>query len=365
MMRPGAVGLGGRLLFAHGLVVTTGGATVVVVAAVAGPPIFRMHLGHVPGLPAATSSHMEQAYATASALSLGLSLLSALAAAVVVSGFVARRVTRPVAALAAGAAHVADGHYSVRVASPGLGAEFDRLAGAFNRMASRLEEVEASRRRMLADLAHEMRTPLATIEAYLDAAADGVAVAGEDPAQVLRTQTARLRRLTDDLRALARAEEVPLDRRPVAPAALVTAAVSAARARYAAKGVVLHDRCDAALPQLRADPDRLAQVLANLLDNALRHTPPGGEVSVAARARDGVVVLTVTDSGEGIPADQLSHMFERFYRTDVARRRGYGGFGIGLAIVRAVVTAHGGNVEADSPGPGGGATFTVALPASG
>lgn len=364
MMRAGVMGLERRLVFAHGLVMAAGGATIVVVTAVAGPPIFRTHLGHVPGLPAATSGHMEQAYVTTSALSLGLSLLSALAGAVVVSGFMARRLTRPVAALAAGAAQVASGHYSVRVASPGLGTEFDRLAGAFNQMASRLAEAEAARRRMLADLAHEMRTPLATIEAYLDAAADGIEVEGEDPPQVLRTQTARLRRLTDDLRAVARAEEVPLDRRPVAPGALVTDAVSAARARYAAKGVNLHERCEAALPQLRADPDRLAQVLANLLDNALRHTPPGGEVSVAARARDGSVLLTVTDSGEGIPAGQLPHMFERFYRTDVARRQGYGGFGIGLAIVRAVVTAHGGKVQADSPGPGDGATFTVALPAA-
>jgi signal transduction histidine kinase len=250
----------------------------------------------------------------------------------------------------------------VRIPSPGIGTEFDRLADAFNQMATQLQAVEDSRRRMLADLAHEMRTPLATIEAYLDAAADGVEVAGEDPARVLRTQTARLRRLTEDLRAVSRAEEPPTDRRPVTPAALVTAAVSAAQPRYAAKGVALYHQCDAALPLVSADPDRMAQVLANLLENALRHTPPGGRVSISAYARDRAVVLAVSDSGAGIPADQLPQLFERFYRADAARDRERGGSGIGLAIVRAVVVAHGGRVDAASPGAGGGATFTVTLP---
>jgi signal transduction histidine kinase len=360
-MKVGTVGLMGRLLLGHGLVVAAGGVTGMLVAAVAGPPIFREHLSHVTGVPPATSSHVEQAYVSAGILSLGLALMSALVVAVAASVFAARRLTRPVAALAAGAAHVASGHYSVRVSSPGIGVEFDRVTTAFNQMSSQLEAVEASRRRLLADLAHEMRTPLATIEAYLDAAADGIEVTGEDATQVLRAQSARLRRLSDDLRAIAHAEELTLQRRPAEPAALVAAAVGAARARYVAKGVTLRERCDPGLPRVSVDPDRMQQVLANLLDNALRHTQPGGEVNVTAHATGGAVVLQVSDSGEGIPADRLPHMFERLYRTGAARGREHGGFGIGLAIVRAVVTAHGGRVRADSPGPGGGATFTVAL----
>jgi signal transduction histidine kinase len=361
-MRRPPVGLAGRLLVAQALVVAAGAATVGVVAGLVGPPLFHEHLGHVAGVPAGVSSHVEQAYASANTTALGVALVAALAAASVVSLLIARRLTRPVTALAAVAGEVADGRYATRVDSPGLGAEFDRLATAFNQMAARLATVEASRYRLLADLAHEMRTPLATIEAYLDAAADGVAVPGEDPAVVLRTQTGRLRRLAEDLGSISRAEELTLARRPVAPARLVEAAVGAARASYAGKRVALRARCEAGVPELAVDPDRIGQVLANLLDNALRHTPPGGEVSVvAARAAGGTVVLSVQDTGEGIAAYQLPYLFERFYRGDASRSRG--GSGIGLAIVRVVVVAHGGHVEAASPGPGGGATFTVTLPA--
>jgi signal transduction histidine kinase len=364
-MKVHAADLTSRLLLGHGLVVAVGGTTGVLVAVAAGPPIFRQHLDHVAGVPPAVSVHVEQAYLSAGTLSLGLALLCALVAAVGASVFAAHRLTRPVAALAAGAAWVAGGQYSVRIPPPGIGVEFDRLALAFNQMASRLAAVEANRRRLLADLAHEMRTPLATIEAYLDAAADGVQVPGEDVAQVLRAQSARLRRLSDDLRAISRAEELTIERQPVEPAALVAAAVNAARARYAAKGVALRGRCGPGLPRVVADPDRMQQVMANLLDNALRHTPPGGEVTVTADAREGVVTLAVSDNGDGIPSESLPHMFERLYRTAATRGREHGGFGIGLAIVRAVVAAHGGQVRADSPGPGGGATFTVTLAVGG
>jgi signal transduction histidine kinase len=357
-----AVGLAGRLLVGQVPVLAAGAVTVGLVAGLVGPPLFRDHLGHVAGVPAGVSRHVEQAYARAFATALGVALVAALAAAAAVSVLIARRLTRPVTALAAAAGEIADGRYAVRAAPPGLGAEFDRLAAAFNQMAARHAAVEASRHRMLADLAHEMRTPVATIEAYLDAADDGVAVPGEDPGAVLRAQTGRLHRLAEDLAAVSRAEELPLARRPARAARLVAAAVGAARAGYAGKGVALHVRCPDGLPELDVDPGRIGQVLANLLDNALRHTPPGGAVSVvAARAGRRAVALSVCDTGEGVPASQLPYLFERFYRGDTSRSRG--GSGIGLAIVRAVVTAHGGRVAAASPGPGGGATFTVTLPA--
>jgi signal transduction histidine kinase len=361
----GRIGLAGRLLVALGLVVAVGAVTFGLVAAVAGPPIFRTHLGHVSGVPPEVSGHVEQAYASAYATSLGVALPAALAVAAVVSLLIARRLARPVAALATVAGQVADGQYQARAASPRLGTEFDRLATAFNQMAARLAAIEEVRRRMLADLAHEMRTPVATIVAYLDAAADGVAVPGEDPDQVLRSQAERLRRLAEDLGSISRAEELPLDRRPVCPAALVSAAADGARRAYAGKGVVLHARCDAGLPEVSVDPDRIAQVLANLLDNALRHTAPGGEVRLTACAAARAVTLAVHDTGEGIAADQLPHVFERFYRGDAARRRDRGGSGIGLTIARAVVTAHDGALAAASPGPGGGASFTVTLPRRG
>lgn len=357
--------LAGTLFAAQALVVLTGAVTLGLVAALVGPAIFHNHLRQISGhVDAETTGHVEEAYASASAVSLGVALFAALAAALAVSAYLARRVARPVGQLAAAAAEVAADNYGVRVSTPGLGREFDTVAEAFNAMAARLADVEATRRRLLADLGHELRTPVATIEAYVDAAEDGVTVEDEDTWAVLRTQTSRLRRLVEDIAAVSRAEEHRLDlhRQPVAAADLVSAAVAAARPRFAAKGMALHERVAADAGQLEADTERIGQVLSNLLDNALRHTPPGGDVAVAAERGPTGVRFTVRDTGEGIDAAHLPHVFERFYRVDAARDRGHGGSGIGLAVVRAIVAEHGGRVAAESDGIGAGATFTVILP---
>jgi two-component system, OmpR family, sensor histidine kinase BaeS len=361
------LGLAGRLFAAQALVVLTGAATLGLVAAAAGPAIFRDHLQRVSGqVDAVARRHVEEAYASASAISLGVALLAALAAALAVSAYVAQRVAHPVGQLAAAAVDVAEGRYEARVPGPGMGREFDTVAQAFNAMAARLADVETTRRRLLADLGHELRTPLATIEAYVDAAEDGVAVADEDTWAVLRTQTGRLRRLAEDIAAVSRAEEHQLDLHPrrVAAEDLVHAAVAAALPRCVAKQVTVTGQVAADAGEVDVDVERIGQVLGNLLDNALRHTPPGGRVTVAA-GRDGDGVhLRVTDTGEGIAAAALPHVFERFYRADNARDRGHGGSGVGLAIVRAIVAEHGGRVTAESGGPGAGATFTVTLPSA-
>lgn len=365
MRRPGRhAGLAGRLFAAQTLVVLVGAATAGLVAAAVGPAIFRDHLRHAGAISPEASRHVEEAYASASALSLGVAMLCALAAALAVSAYVARRVAHPIGQLARVAADITAGQYEVRVPAPGIGTEFDTVAAAFNTMAGRLGDVEITRRRLLGDLGHEMRTPLATIEAYLDAAEDGVGVDDEDTLAVLRAQTTRLRRLAEDLTAVARAEEDRLDlhRRPTAPEDLVSAAVAAGEPQYTARGVTLTAQLAPGLPPVDADPQRLGQVLANLLDNALRHTPPGGTVTVTAEHEQAEVHIRVTDTGTGIAAEHLPHLFERFYRADTARDRDRGGSGIGLAIVRAIVTAHGGRVTAHSDGPGHGATFTVTLP---
>lgn len=356
--------LAARLFAAQALVVVTGAVTLGLVATAVGPRIFHEHLRQVTGqVSAEASRHVEEAYTSASMLALGVALLAALLAALAVSAYVARRVAHPIGHLAAAAANLADGHYEVRVADPGLGGEFVTLATSFNALAGRLETVEATRRRLLADLGHELRTPLATIEAYLEAAEDGVGVDDEDIHSVLRNQTARLRRLADDIAAVSRAEEHQLDLNPVrvAPADLVRAGLAAAQPGYAVKGVALHGKIDDESPDVDIDPDRMGQVLANLLDNALRHTPVGGSVTVRLRSGRAGVELAVIDTGQGIPAEHLPHVFERFYRVDAARDRRHGGSGIGLAIVRAVVTAHGGRVTAGNA-PGAGAAFTVTLP---
>src|SRR5574342_1385727 len=168
-------GLAGRLFVAQALVVFIGALTLGLVTVAVGPAIFRSHLGQIPGeVDVAAVRHVEEAYASASAVSLGVALLASLAAALAVSAYVARRVARPVGQLAVAAVDVAGGWYGTRVQAPRLGSEFDTVATSFNAMATRLADVEATRRRMLADLGHEMRTPVATIEAYLEAAEDGV-----------------------------------------------------------------------------------------------------------------------------------------------------------------------------------------------
>ena len=360
-------GLAGRLLVAQTLVLLTGSLTAWLIAATVGPTLFHGHLTQANvGATPAQILHTERAYQSANAISLSLALLTALVVAMAVNVYIARRIGRSVASIADAASDVAGGRYDVRVPSPRLGAEFDALVSGFNQMADRLGSVERTRRRLLADLGHEMRTPVATLDAYLEALEDGVATLDTATAALLRAQTRRLARLSEDIGTVSRAEEgqAPLDRRTVQPATVVSAAVDSVAEAYETKGVQLVTDIGAGLPRLSLDPERIGQVLGNLLDNALRHTPAGGTVTITATAsrRTGGVALSVTDSGEGVPAEHLAHVFERFYRVDTARDRAHGGSGIGLAIAKAFVEAHGGQLSATSPGTGQGSTFRIFLP---
>ena len=231
-------------------------------------------------------------------------------------------------------------------------------------MAEALESTEQTRRRLLGDVAHELRTPLATIEAYLEGLADGVRTLDEHTLAVLGAQAGRLHRLVEDISLVSRAEEhrLILARTSVPATRLVEAAAAAVRPAFQAKGVALHTTVATGTPVLDVDRDRLVQVLVNLLTNALRHTPADGTVTLAAGPSDEGVVLSVTDTGEGIATEHLPHLFERFYRADPARDREHGGSGIGLAIARALVHAHGGTITAASEGPGKGAVFRISLP---
>ena len=374
-VRPGTVGLGPvrsrgpglgvRLLLAQSLVLVAGAATCWVVAVFAGPPLFREHL-HRAGVPASSDEqfHAEQAYRSATAISLAVALGVASLAALVVTWYFSRRLQRSVTEVSSAATAVADGRYDIRVTSPHLGEDFDALAEAFNRMAAGLESVETTRRQLLGDLAHEIRTPVSVLEAYMEALEDGVETLDADTIIMLRDQTRRLVRFSDDVRSLAHAEESRTSIEPtwVDPAALLSTTLTAAADRYAAKQVALTSRVPAHLPRLWADPERLGQVLGNLLDNALRHTPGGGRVEVTAGQRHELLAIEVTDTGDGIAAEHLPHLFERFYRVDAARDREHGGAGIGLAIAKALVEAHGGHITARSDGPGTGSTFTITFP---
>lgn len=202
------------------------------------------------------------------------------------------------------------------------------------------------------------------LDAYVEALEDGVRTLNAETVAVLRDQTGRLVRFSDDVAALAKAEEssVTMAYAEVDTERLVRHAVAAARERYDAKGVALQLRTAQALPPLWADEQRLSQVLDNLLDNALRHTASGGRVEIHCHAKGGRVTITVADNGEGIATEHLSSVFDRFYRVDDARDREHGGAGLGLAIAKALVDAHGGSIAAVSRGTGTGATFTVELP---
>lgn len=360
-------GLAGRLLVAQALVLLTGALTAWLIASTVGPSVFHQHLSRANvGSTPAQVLHTEEAFQSASAISLSLALLAALVAALGASVYMTRRIGRSVATIATAASDVAGGHYDVRVPGPGLGPEFDSLASGFNQMAGRLSTVEQTRLRLLADLGHEMRTPVATLEAYLEALEDGVATLDGATVELLRAQTRRLARLSQDISAVSRAEEgqVRLDLFPTRPETVVRAAIDAAAEAYQAKGVALVADIADALPELSLDRERIGQVLANLLNNALRHTPAGGSVTISANrsGATGGVQISVSDTGDGIPTEHLAHVFERFYRVDAARDRAHGGSGIGLAIAKALAEAHGGQLTVTSSGTGQGSTFRVILP---
>jgi two-component system sensor histidine kinase BaeS len=360
--------LGTRLLLAIVVVVLVGAATAWVVAAGVGPAIFHSHMARVGAVSPDVTLHAEEAFRTASALSLALALAAASLTSVVVSIFLTRRITRSLSPVIEAARRVAGRDYAARVPAVGMGAEFDELSDAFNAMATDLGRIEETRTRMLGDLAHEMRTPIATLGAYLEAIADGVEHADAATLAMLRDQVGRLSRLSEDIALVTTAEEgrLTMRRTAIAIAQVTTDATAQAAARYSARGVALDVRVtpDAASATVDADADRIAQVLTNLLDNALRHTPDGGAVSVTADRAGSAVRIVVADDGEGIPAEHLPHVFDRFYRVDTARDRAHGGSGVGLSIARVITEAHGGTITAQSDGPGHGAVFTVTLPVS-
>lgn len=357
-------GIAARLMLAMALVLVSAALAAWLVAGAVGPELFHRHMTEAENSPGTVVEHAESAFASASAVTLAVALSAALLTALVATTVLARRIGTSLGSLSAAAGQVAAGRFDIRLTQPHIGTEFDELAVAFNAMSARLDQDEERRRRLMADVAHELRTPVATIAAYIDALEDGVQDLNAQTADVLRAQTSRLTRLATDLAAVTQAESgaLRLDEQPVTPKALVDAAVSAARGRADESGLTLVVEVSPGLPVLQVDRDRIGQVLGNLLDNAIRHTPRGGRVSISARQHGQHTRFTVADTGEGIAPKHLPHVFERFYRVDTARDRAHGGSGIGLAITKALVQAHGGTITAHSPGPGRGAQFVIDLP---
>lgn len=285
---------------------------------------------------------------------------AALAAAAVLGSLLAVRITRPVSKTAQIAREIANGNYAVRFEGTPRTAELGELANAVNHLAAALEKQETLRRQLTADVAHELRTPLAAVSAQLEAMMEGVWQPTPQRLAGCYEELGRLTGLVADLETLARAQEMPtLQKTPVDLLALAGAAAQNFEAAAAQKGLTLAVQGQSST--VPADRERLAQVLAGLLSNALRYTPRGGHVLLQVQDAPGFGCVQVQDDGPGIAPGDQPYIFERFYRADPSRNRDTGGAGIGLAIAKALVEAHGGSISVESA-PGQGSRFTVCLP---
>ncbi|MFC4909584.1 sensor histidine kinase [Actinomadura gamaensis] len=291
-------------------------------------------------------------------------ITAAVVVAVLVIGctlLLSRRVLAPIGALAAAARRLGAGNLSERVDVRGRD-EIAELARSFNRMADSLQRSEEAQHRMVSDIAHELRTPLANIRGYLEALHDGVLEPDPELLSSLLEEAVLQQRLIDDLQDLALAESGALRmlRTPLDVRELLETSRVAHRAVAESHGVRLDVEADA-VPPLDADPDRLRQVIGNLVTNALAATPPGGTITLRAAAAGDAVRIQVADTGRGIAPDELRNVFDRFWRADSSRTRATGGRGLGLSIAQGIVQAHGGVLTAESE-PGRGSTFTITIP---
>jgi two-component system sensor histidine kinase BaeS len=273
--------------------------------------------------------------------------LIAVVVAVAIAGVLGARLARPLREIGGAARRIAEGDYDARIPRRGP-EEIVSLSDSFNQMAAALEEQERMRREFIANAAHELRTPLTNLQGYLEALRDGVIQPDRATFESLLDEAERLVRLSRSLDTLAAGDAgTPAAIVDLDLAATIRAAVDLARPAVGAARLELSLDLPNRLPA-RGDPDQLAQVVGNLLQNAVRYTPPGGRVVIRAERRPADVLVSVANSGAGIPATDLPHVFERFYRVDKSRDRGSGGAGIGLAIVRQIVEAAGGAVGAES-----------------
>ena len=259
------------------------------------------------------------------------------------------RIVRPLKQMMVLAERIAQGDYARRVDVRGRD-EIGRLAESLNQMTASLTRIEGLRRDLVANVAHELRTPLTTLQGYLEALRDGVAPPDHATLELLHQEVLRLVRLVDDLHQLSQfdARVSRLRTTPLDVPGLVSRLVTVYEPEFAAHHLTLGEACDSALPKIQADGDLVRQALRNLIDNALRYAPPGAAVTVAARREHGGVRLLVSNTGEGIAAEDLPRIFERFYRGEKSRSRETGGAGIGLSIVREIARAHGGEAGATS-----------------
>jgi histidine kinase len=295
--------------------------------------------------------------------SLIIAVVAASAVALAASLALSQSVIAPVRGMMNASRRIAKGHYDERVPLQGAD-ELSQLAASFNRMAEQLEQVEAMRRRLIGDVAHELRTPLTAIKGSAEALMDGVLPANEETYRQIHIEAGRLNKLVDDLQELSRVESkaFELDIQPVDVSRLVETAAKRMQFQFDQKRVILSVRLPHDPVLVLADEDRALQILTNLLGNALQYTPEGGNVTVTVGREKQTAKFAIHDTGIGIPAEHLAHIFDRFYRVDKSRSRAHGGSGVGLTIARHLVEAQGGSIWAESGGENKGSTFVFTLP---
>ena len=276
--------------------------------------------------------------------------------------FLSRTLTRPLRELTQATHAVSEGDLSQQVPIRSND-ELGELAQAFNKMSTGLSRSVNARKQMTADIAHELRTPLSLILGHAEAVHDGVLPPSQENFEIIREEATRLEHLVNDLRilSLADAGELTISPQTIEPQRLVQEVASLYQYQTQRKNVTLDLAITSPLPTIEVDPGRMTQVLTNILDNALRHTPEGGRIILAARQIKNQVEISIQDSGPGITAEDVNQIFDRFYRTDPSRQREDGGSGLGLAIAKSIVQAHGGQIRAESE-PGKGLKIVIDLP---
>jgi signal transduction histidine kinase len=284
------------------------------------------------------------------------------ALALLLAFLLSRTLTRPIRELTAATRAVSAGQLTQEVPVRSRD-ELGELAASFNRMNAELARSTELRRQMTADIAHDLRTPVSVILGHAEAVHDGVLKPSLETFEIIRDEIGRLGKLIEDLRTLSRADagELPIERRAVAPARLLEDVRAINQHRAGQKKIALKLQAPEGLPDINVDPDRMMQVMSNVVDNALQYTPEGGRIVLSAQLADGALELSVQDSGPGIPEGELDRIFDRFYRSDPSRQRDANGSGLGLAIAKSIVEKHSGRIWAESK-QGEGTTIFIRLP---
>lgn len=300
---------------------------------------------------------------------LWISIPIALIISLIASWLISRQISNPLNNLFHTAQHIADGNYHQRVDLPSdleesQMDEIQRLSLGFNQMASSLEKTEEMRKQLIADISHELRTPLTTIKGSIEGLIDGVLPAQNETFENILVEATRLQRLVDDLQELSRLEggTFSLTLQNFSLPAFLEKVFKQYKPLFDEKGIRFEHEFSKDLSEMNADPDRLRQILINLLSNAMNYTPTGGSVLLKVQMIQLSVQFQVIDNGVGISSEHLPHIFTRFYRADKSRARSAGGSGIGLTITKHLVEAHGGIIQAFSEGSGKGSKFIFTIP---